>query len=204
MDRRDRIVVFAGVLILVLALIGVVFQGKETSDAEETTEMRTFNVNWQEKTVDINEEGLVMKGGTETLNFSINKNGLMRVALNLEWTDDWVRGFIIPWNWSDTLEMIISAPSGVQFSGSSTVEGTTSPLAVEASINTIPSSMQINASNMTAVQDRVEQDYMDSTGTGVWNARVGIATKPFLLDRGNDFSVVLRYSYFEPIITEIN
>jgi len=66
MDRRDRIVVFAGVLILVIALIGVVFQGKETSDAEETTEMRTFNINWQEKTVDIHEEGTVMKGGTET------------------------------------------------------------------------------------------------------------------------------------------
>jgi len=204
MDRRDRIVVFAGVLILVIALIGVVFQGKETSDAEETTEMRTFNINWQEKTVDIHEEGTVMKGGTETLNFSINKNGLMRVAVTLEWRDDWARGFIIPWNWSDTLEMSVSAPSGVQFSESSIVEGTTSPLAVEVSLNTIPSSMQVNASNITAVRDMVEENYMDSTGTGVWNARVGIATKPLLLDRGNDFNIVLRYSYFEPVITEIN
>lgn len=204
MDRRDRIVVFAGVLILVIALIGVVFQGKETSDAEETTEMRTFNINWQEKTVDIHEEGTVMKGGTETLNFSINKNGLMHVAVTLEWSDDWARGFIIPWNWSDTLEMGVSAPSGVQFSESSIVEGTSSPLAVEASLNTIPSSMQVNASNITAVRDMVEENYMDSTGTGVWSARVGIATKPFLLDRGNDFNIVLRYSYFEPVITEIN
>ena len=204
MDRRDRIVVFAGVLILVLALIGVIFTGDETSDAEEIAELQMFNINWQEKTVDIREEGAVMKGNTESLNFSIDKKGLMHIAFTLEWSDDRARGFIIPWNWSDTLMMSVSAPSGVQFSGMSSDEGTASPLTVEASINTIPSSMQVNASNMASVQEMIEENYMDNTGTGIWNTRINIATKPFLLDRGNDFTIVLRYSHFEPVITEIN
>jgi hypothetical protein len=121
----------------------------------------------------------------------------------LDWTDDRARGFIIPWNWSDMLEMSVSAPGNVQFSGSSTVSGTSSPLDVEAPISTMPSSIQVNASNISTVYDMIEEEYMHSTGNGVWTATVGISTKPFLLDRGNDISILVRYSYFEPIITEV-
>ncbi|MGC9554287.1 MAG: hypothetical protein ACP5EK_03160 [Thermoplasmatota archaeon] len=203
MDRRDRIVVFAGIVILVIALAGVLLQGEESTEAEKTVEMRTFNVNWNEKTGSYREEGYVAKGGTETFNFSINKEGLTGVTFTLEWSDDWSRGFIIPWNWSDTLELSVSAPSGVQFSGSSTVSGTGSPLEVEAAMGTTPNSMQVNASNMTAVQEMVKEKYMSSTGSGVWQASVGISTKPFLLDRGNDFTIHVSYSYFEPAISEV-
>lgn len=203
MDKRDRIVVFAGIVILVIALAGVILQGEESTEAEKTIEMRTFNVNWNQKTGSYREEGHVMKGDTETFNFSINKEGLTTVTFTLEWSDDWSRGFIIPWNWSDTLELSVSAPSGVQFSGSSTVSGTGGSLVVEATINTMPSSLQVNASNMTAVQEMINEKYMSTTGSGIWKASVGISTKPFLLDRGNDVTIHVSYSYFEPAISEV-
>ena len=82
------------------------------------------------------------------------------------------------------------------------MSGTSSPLEVAATISTMPSSIQVNASNMSAVQDMIEEEYMHSTGIGTWKATVGIATKPFLLDRGNDISIHFSYSYYEPIITE--
>jgi hypothetical protein len=99
--------------------------------------------------------------------------------------------------------MSVSAPDTVQFSGSSTVSGTTSPLIVDAMINAIPSSVQVNASNVSAVRDMIEEKYMPSTGSGVWQTTIGISTKPFLLDRGNDMTVLVHYSYFEPTITEV-
>lgn len=203
MDKRDKIVVAAGVIIVIIALIGVAYQEEDVSSAETPEKEYAFNVNWDKKTVTLPDEGHVDTGGTSSENFSVSDRGLGTVSITLDWTDDWATGFIIPWNWSDMLSLRVSAPSGVSFSGSSEASGYGGPLTVTAEIGTKPESVQLNASNMSEAETMVEDRYMSSTGTGDWTATVGIDTKPFLLDRGNDYDITLEYTYYEYSIEKV-
>lgn len=204
MDKRDKIVVAAGVIIVIIALIGVMYHQEDVSSAEKTEKQFAFNVNWDKKIVTLPGEGQVSKGGTSSENFSISKRGLGSVTVTLEWTDDWdASGIILPWNWSDMLSLQVSAPSGVRFSGSSSASGYSSPLTVTAAIGDKPNSLMLNASNMSEAESIVEDQHMSSTGTGDWTATIGIETKPFLLDRGNDYTVTLEYTYYEYSIEQV-
>ena len=203
MDKRDKIVVAAGVVIVIIALIGVVYQEEDVSSAETMEKQYAFNVNWDKKTVTLPGEGQVSTGGTSMENFSISRRGLGTVTVTLDWSDDRATGFIIPWNWSDMLSLQVSAPSGVSFSGSSSASGYSGPQTVMATIGDKPESVQLNASNMSAAEEIVEDRYMSSTGTGDWTATVGIETKPFLLDRGNEYTVTLEYTYYEYSIKKV-
>ncbi len=203
MDKRDKIVITAGVVIVIIALAGVMFHEEDVSSAEKTEKQYAFNVNWDKKTVALPGEGQVSKGGTSSENFTISKMGLGSVTVTLDWTDDWASGFIIPWNWSDTLSLQVSSPSGVSFSGSSSASGYNGPLTVMADIGDKPESVQLDASNMSEAEEMVEDQYISGTGTGNWTATVGIETKPFLLDRGNDYTVTLEYTYYEYTIEQV-
>ncbi len=203
MDRNDRIVVLVGIVILVVAVIGIMYHEKTYTAAEQTIESHTYNVNWEEKTVTLQDEGHAVKGKTSEYNYSINHDGLMCVSFELEWTDDLSRGFIIPWNWSDTFDMKISAPNNTKFSGPGSVSGSVSPLTVDAKIRDMPSSLQINASNETEVSKALG-NYISSDGKGQWTVSLDITTKPFFFDRGNDFTLHVSYTYYEPVITKVN
>ena len=203
MDKRDKIVVAAGVIIVIIALIGVIYHEEDVSSAETMEKQYAFNVNWDKKTVPLPGEGQVSTGDTSRENFSIFQRGLSTVTVTLDWSDDWASGFIIPWNWSDMLSLQVSAPSGVSFSGSSSASGYSGSLAVMAAIGDQPDSVQLNASNMNVAEEIVEDRYMSSTGTGDWTATVGIDTKPFLLDRGNDYTITLEYTYYEYSIKKV-
>lgn len=203
MDRRDKIVVAAGVVIVAIALIGVVYQEQEVSSAEKPEPQYAFNVNWDKKTATLPGEGHVDKGATSQENFTISERGLGTVTTTLDWTDDWATGFIIPWNWSDMLSLRVSAPSGVSFADSSEASGFSGPVTVTANIGDKPKSMQLNASNRSEAERIVKEDYLSSTGTGDWTATVGIDTKPFLLDRGNDYTVTFEYTYYEYSIEKV-
>jgi len=203
MDRKDRIVVLVGIVILVVAVIGVVYHEKEYTAAETTEESYTYNVDWEERVINLRDEGHVAKGETSNYNYSIDHDGLMCVSFELEWSDDLAHGFIIPWNWSDMLSMKVSAPDNVKFSSSNSVSGYSSPLTVEAKIGEMPSSMQINASNETEVYKILNSDYISKEGKGQWTASIDITTKPMFFDRGNDFTMYVSYSYYEPVITKV-
>jgi len=62
MDRKDRIVVLVGVVVLVVAVIGVMYHEKEYTAAEQTVEKYAYNVDWDEKTINLHDEGHVAKG----------------------------------------------------------------------------------------------------------------------------------------------
>ncbi len=203
MDRRDKIVVAAGVIIVIIALIGVVYQEQDVSSAEKPEPQYAFNVNWDKKTATLPGEGHVDKGATSQQNFSVSEHGLDTVTVTLKWTDDWATGFIIPWNWSDMLSLRVSAPSGVSLSGGGKASGYSSPVTVTADIADRPQSMQLNASNRSEAERIVKEDYLSSTGTGDWTATVGIDTKPFLLDRGNDYTVTFEYTYYKYSIEKV-
>lgn len=203
MDKKDRIVVLVGILILIVSIIGIVYHEKEYTAAEIVPEKYTYNVDWEEKTVTLNDEGHVAKGTTATYNYSIDRDGLTCVKFEMDWSDDLSRGFIIPWNWSDILEMKISAPGNTKFSGQDSVSGFASPLVVEAKIGDMPSSMQINASNETEVYEILDSKYISKEGKGQWTASIDITTKPMFFDRGNDFTMYIGYTYYEPVITKV-
>ncbi|MEA2053875.1 MAG: hypothetical protein U9O96_01980 [Candidatus Thermoplasmatota archaeon] len=204
MDRKDRIVVLVGIVILIIAIIGVLYHEKEYTEAERTVEKYAYNVDWNEKTVDLREEGYVAKGKTTNYTYSIDRSGLTQIEFKLEWSDNLARGFIIPWNWSDTMDMRISAPSSsIKFSGPSSASGSSSPLVVKAVIGDVPHSMQIDAANETEVYEILNSEHISEEGKGSWTADIDITTKPFLLDRGNDFTLCVTYTYYEPVITKV-
>ncbi|KAA0002305.1 MAG: hypothetical protein FE048_04095 [Thermoplasmata archaeon] len=202
MDKRDKMVVFIGFLILVIAIIGVMYEEKGYTEAGKKEEKITYAVDWEEETTSFQESGTVMKGEETTLTYSIDQEGLIEVEFRLEWSDNLARGFLIPWNWSDIIDMKIDAPGSVEFS-SNPVSGYKSPLVVKAKVGDIPSTMTINATNETEAWNIVSS-YITKNGMGDWNAHISIKTKPFFFDRGNDFTLFITYKYYSPTLREIS
>jgi len=202
MDKRDKMVVFVGILILIVALIGVMYEEKGYTQAEKEEQKITYAIEWEEGMKSFQEEGTVTKGKETTLTYLINQEGLMEVEFRLEWSDNLARGILIPWNWSDILEIKIDAPGSVEFS-SNPVSGYKSPLIVRAKVGDIPSTMMVNVTNETEVQD-IASSYITKNGMGDWNAHISIKPKPFFFDRGNDFTLYVTYEYYSPTIRKVS
>lgn len=202
MDKRDKTVVFIGILILIVAIIGVMYEEKGYTEAGEEEHKVTYAVEWEEKTKSFRDEGAVSKGEETTLTYSIDQEGLMEVEFKLEWSDNLARGIFIPWNWSDILEIKINAPGSVEFS-SNPASSYKSPLIIRAKVGDIPPTMTINATNETEVWDIVSS-HVTKNGMGDWNAHISIKTKPLFFDRGNDFTLFVTYRYYSPIVRKIS
>jgi len=202
MDKRDKMVVFVGFLILVVALIGVMYEEKGYTEAAKEEKKIMYAVEWEEGMNGFQEEGTVTKSEATTLTYEINQEGLTEVEFRLEWNDNLATGIIIPWNWSDLIEMKVSGPGGVVFS-SNPASGYKSPLVIKAEIGEVPSSMTINATNETEVWNIINP-YITTKGMGTWNAEISIKPKPFFFDRGNDFTIYVTYKYYTPEVRKIS
>ncbi len=196
MDKRDKMVIFVGILILIIALIGVMYEEKQYTEASEEEEKITYSIEWKDETTSFLEDGTVTKGEATTLTFPINQEGLMEVEFRLEWIDNLARGILIPWNWSDVIEMKIDAPGSVELS-SNPVSGHASPLIITAKVGEKPDEMRINATNETELWN-ILSSYITTNGMGDWSAEISILPKPFIFDRGNDFTLYVDYTYYYP------
>jgi len=109
MDRNDKLVALAGIVVLIIALIGVAYHEQTYSPEEKAVEsgMHSYRIEWVEKSEHIVDNGYVGRDGwSGNYTIDVGDNNIIGCAeISIEWTDNLnFHGFIFPWNWSDLIE----------------------------------------------------------------------------------------------------
>lgn len=197
MDRNDRIVITAGIIILIIALIGIVYHEK-TYVSTPKIEKNSYRIEWEEYSDEISYDGYVDKNGWKN-NYTIDageNSAICCVEAKVDWKDNLdFHGIIFPWNWTDKMEMDFSID---EFSFSQSENGY-GMLSIKATIER-PKDLIVKAENKSEAMKMI----------GNINSKIhctislNIQPKPRFFDRGNDFTLYITYHYYKPIIKKIS
>jgi len=215
LKRNDKIIAVVGVVILVIAAIGIIFyySNEDTEEKDTDDEIDTFYVQWERK----EETGQTITGTSEgeTYMDSITVSApqgcvLTNVEMTLSFEDDNIWGLIFKKGY-DTLDAKITGPSSsnVNELGPMTGEGNET---LRIGVYDIPSSMDIEAETEEDAKQIAEEEYMDSD-SAEFDIEVTItAGEKFkflmpirsllntLKDKGDDFDLSIKYTYYEPVV----
>ncbi|MCD6513085.1 MAG: hypothetical protein J7K61_05745 [Thermoplasmata archaeon] len=199
MDRNDKLVALAGIVVLIIALIGVAYHEQTYSPEEKAVEsgMHSYRIEWVEKSEHIVDNGYVGRDGwSGNYTIDVGDNNIIGCAeISIEWTDNLnFHGFIFPWNWSDLIEAKASID---EFGFSKTASGY-SKITMEAE-HGVPDDKIVKAKNESEALKSVK-----GVNRIVCNLDLTIKPKPIIFDRGNDFTVTINYHYYEPKIVELS
>ncbi|HEC76511.1 MAG TPA: hypothetical protein ENI33_04555 [Thermoplasmatales archaeon] len=195
MDRQDKMVIFAGVIILIIAVAGIVYHEKTYVSSEEIKK-NSYRVTWEEYSDEIIENDFV--GGDGWMNEYIiemtKENACIHaVEVKIQWTDNLdFHGFIFPWNWTDKIDASVGI-SEMSFSQSSSGYGS---IEITASKEP-PKDFDAEAENMEEVNEIIKDMVMSKVTCKI---NLSITSKPLLIDRGNDFTLSIVYHYSIPNI----
>ena len=194
MDKQDKIVILAGIVILIISIIGIVYH-EETYVASEEVKKVSYTVSWKEHSDEIIDNDYVGKAGWQNeYEINLQENAyIYQVEIKLEWTDNLnFHGLILPWNWSDKIEMDASIEE-MQFSQSASgYEGIEIDVAKEK-----PKDFQANVKSMEELQEMLKDMALNKI---TCNISLSIIPKPIFFDRGNDFTLHIIYHYCIPEI----
>jgi len=212
LKKSDKIIALIGVLIIVVAGIAIVYFAINQKKSEPTgPTTTTYNVIWTEDSGQMKLTGLnVQKGEPFTKPFNViadEKPGsiLTSVSIKISWKDHNTFG-LKGTKGLDILKVTIT-PEGEKTS--KPYEGTGSgenETIGSFSINTIPDIREVKAATYDEAQDSV---YNNCTGkdSASFNldASIEIGEPAWRLfkakkDTGNDFSLIITYTYYYPEI----
>lgn len=216
MKKSDQIIVAIGVAVIIIAVIGILLWKPAPSEEAKPQEiMKTFKVEWTEKTARISPDNtdfyakdkLIGADEPYKSNVSIPVYNLKSVTFTLTWKDDHTFGLFRK-KGEDTLTLEIIPPEGTTFHDESTGNGTITK--TFDNINIQPYVSSIKANNSDEAMEILEKEYYSSK----WkdepfeiHVNVSVGEKFFkplkrLLDKGNNFTLEITYTYYEPSIEE--
>ena len=164
LKKNDKIIAVVGVIILVLAAIGIIFY-YSTEDTEENgteDEMETFYVDWERKEVKGQTITGMCQGESYMESFTVSAPSgyvLTSVEMTLSFEDDNTWG-ILTKKGQDSIVAKITGPSSGNVNEIAMNEDGNDSLRV--GIYDIPSSMEIEAETEDEAMQQVEDEYMNS------------------------------------------
>ena len=194
MDRQDKIVILAGIVILIISIVGIVYH-EETYVASEEVKKVSYTVSWKEYSDEIIDNDYVGKAGWENeYEINLQENAyIYQVEIKVDWTDNLnFHGIILPWNWSDKIEAYASIEE-MQFSQSASgYDGIEIDVAKEK-----PKDFQADVKSMEELEGILKDMALNKI---TCNISLSITPKPIFFDRGNDFTLHIIYHYCIPEI----
>jgi len=194
MDRQDKIVILAGIVILIISIVGIVYH-EETYVASEEVKKVSYTVSWKEYSDEIIDNDYVGKAGWENeYEINLQENAyIYQVEIKVDWTDNLnFHGIILPWNWSDKIEAYASIEE-MQFSQSASgYDGIEIDVAKEK-----PKDFQADVKSMEELEEILKDMALNKI---TCNISLSITPKPIFFDRGNDFTLHIIYHYCIPEI----
>ena len=191
MVSKDMMVAIAGIVILVVAMVGIFSWEGEYAPSEGEKE-KTYLIRWGESRGAMPaEEKWTGDGEPTTITKSINEKNLTMVEFELSWEDDHP-GLIF--SYLDNLKMKITSPSGKVYSKNDT----SGSIEITAYLGEKPEDTEIKGS-MDDVNSTLE-NYTSENGIGEWKIEISVDAKPHFLwfgDKGNDWKLEVSYSYYE-------
>ncbi len=196
MDKEDRIVIMVGIIILVIAIIGILYHEK-TYVVSEKVRKNEYIVSYVDRSDEIRQDGFVGKNGwNEIFTIEAEKNAVIhKVELFIEWKDNLdLHGIIFPWNWTDKMEASIEIPEMV-FSRS-----ISSYKSIEVFVEKEkPKDKKIVAGSREEVEKILNKEALNKINCSI---TLSIETKPLFFDRGNSFDIRIIYHYSVPKIKD--
>jgi len=197
MDRQDKLVIMAGVVILIISVIGIVYHEKNYVASEKIKEEKSYIVTWRDYSDELTDSGYVGRDGWQG-NYEIKLQDtahIYEVEIKVDWSDNLdFHGFILPWNWSDRMELSASIDE-MGFSDTASGYNGIDIHAEKNKLNDFTSKAGSREDVLKQVEGMVTNDINCSLS-------LSISPKPMFLDRGNDFTVHIIYHYLKPEIKE--
>lgn len=191
MVSKDMMVAIAGIVILVVAMVGIFSWEGEYAPSEGEKE-KTYLIRWGERNGILSaEEEWTGDGDTTTIIKTINEKNLTMVKFELSWEDD-RPGRIF--SHLDNLKMEITSPTEKVYSKNDT----SGSIEITAYLGEKPEDTEIKGS-MDDVNSTLE-NYTSENGIGEWKIEISVDAKPHFLwfgDKGNDWKLEVSYSYYE-------
>lgn len=198
MDKQDKMVIFAGVMILIIAVAGILYHEKAYV-ASEKVEKNSYRVTWTEYSDEIVESDFVGGEGWENdyvIETTKENAWIHSVEVKISWADNLdFHGLIFPWNWTDKIDATVNI-NEMSFSRSSSGYGSIEITASEEP----PKDFVVEAENMEEVNEIVKDMAKNNLTCEI---NLSITPKPLLIDRGNDFTISIIYHYSIPTIKSI-
>lgn len=202
MDRQDKLIIVLGVIILVIAVIGIVYHEKTYTEKESSAEKLSYKVTWRQFSDEITDGATVTKSEKWENVYDIllnNENAcIYKVDVTINWADNRdFHGIILPWNWTDEITADVSIPE-MSFSQSQSGYST---IAMNV-LKDQPKDFTVETKNETQVKQMIkDMGYANNEiNCGI---SLSILAKPIIIDNGNDFTVDIMYHYSIPEIIEI-
>jgi hypothetical protein len=203
--RNDKIIIIVGVIILLIAGVGVALYSspKVETNSTITTEPTTFPVNWEDRTGTLpSVSKFVNKGEPYSFTFMINQTNVKTLSFHMTWVDDkaLLKRFGL-----DTLALSITTPDGktASFSEKSqkktkagefivNVSGTDS----QPSVSTITGNSTSDASARLRAALRKNDPWVGKEFNVIVTVTIGERLLKFR-DKGNDFTLKMNYTYYD-------
>lgn len=207
LKKNDKMILVAGVVILVIAAIGVaVYTSPDTDDikaGDTEPEYETYSYTWTRNTGETTIGGSLYVGKKSPYSdsFTITASSgsvLTDVEVQINWEDDSTYGLLIK-KGKDTLTADVSQQGGETIQESSEGSGN---MTFAFNLNDIPSSDSVLAedkSDAGSIIDGMfsgENDESFDVEASIETGERMIRILKFLKDKGNDFELKAKYTYY--------
>lgn len=201
MDRQDKMIIALGIVILVIASIGIIYH-EQTYVEKESANKISYKVIWKEFSDEITDGGMVSKNEMWENVYDILLNNdnacIYKVDLKINWVDDRnLQGILLGWNWTDEITADVNIPE-MSFSQSQSGYST---ISMDVLMDR-PKDFTLETKNETQVKQTIKDRGYDNNEI-TCSLSLSISTKPIIIDSGNDFTVDILYHYCVPEIVEI-
>jgi len=205
LKKTDKMIAIVGVVILVVAAIGIVlYTSTDTDDNDIVPEEDVFYVTWTEYTGEMPIEGYAGKVYNEPFTIAGVPAGsiLTSVDVHLTWEDDNVYGIIIKKGY-DSLTAEIGLAGGEAQICESTGNDT-----LFFTVNDRPYDETIDAEDLSEA-DQIVYDMTQGKNDASFDVTITVQTgeklrRPlqYLKDKGNDFELKVTYMYYTPTVEQ--
>ncbi len=218
LKKSDKIIALVGVVILIVAAIGIVLYTSEgnKTPTEPQPVMKKYSVEWVEEPGELTDiTGFVSKKEVLTGQFNLEASEPGSVITNVDvqiiWQDNIVAKFALFRKGQDTLTATVTPSGGESKTHSSTGSGNET---LSFSINSKPNDDLIEDVESESEAESIILEKYDGMNTILFDYEVKVVVgekllnlRPlkllnYLRDKGNDFTFKITYTYFHPDIQE--
>jgi hypothetical protein len=212
LKKNDKIILIVGVVILIIAGIGIamytVSDDGDKEVGEQTPEKMTYTYSWEQKTGEVTVGSTLYTGKSEPYEESVaikSMEGtvLTSVIFKLNWEDDSTYGLIMK-KGLDTLTAEISL-NGKTIDYSSKGEGN---FTFSFSPYSRPAGDSVEAEDKSDAESEINA-MLEGKNQADFDVKVSIQTGEriirllkFLRDKGNDFELTAEYTYYQYTLEE--
>ena len=208
LKKNDKIILIAGVAILIIAGIGIAVYTSPNTDeikvGDTEPDYSSFSYSWIKNSADniIEDNIYVEKSSTYNDDLAINSptgSVITNIDIEIIWEDDYTYGLLRK-KGEDTLYVTVTDEKGVSKTDSAT--GGENMTFQFNSINDMPSSDSILAEDKAEAM-KILDGMIEGENNANFDIEVSVETgerlfRPlkFLRDKGNDFQIKAKYTYY--------